>query len=108
VVRARHPLQGRSLELLGSSRGRGVLHLLLVLPDGSRSLIPLAWADLESAARSHGRACSRRWMICLLPGECLSRCSSVPSCPNGMIVCRGAIVQLHLDLADGAAPVVAL
>jgi hypothetical protein len=40
---------GRSLEVLGFSRRRGVLHLLLVLPDGSRSLIPAAWTDLEPA-----------------------------------------------------------
>lgn len=28
-------------------RRRGALDLLLVLPDGSRSLIPAAWTDLE-------------------------------------------------------------
>ena len=49
MVRARHPLEGRCLELLGFSHRRGVLHLLLVLPDGSRSLIPAAWTDLEAA-----------------------------------------------------------
>jgi hypothetical protein len=49
VVRVRHPLGGRSLEVPGFPRRRGVLHLLLVLPDGSRSLIPAAWTDLEPA-----------------------------------------------------------
>ncbi len=31
-------------------RRRGVLELLLVLPDGSRSLIPAGWTDLEPPA----------------------------------------------------------
>src|SRR5437763_9007091 len=54
VVRARHPFQGRSLEVLGFSRRRGVLQLLLVLPDESRSLIPAAWTDLEVAGAGGG------------------------------------------------------
>ena len=48
MVRARHPLEGRSLELAGWMR-RGRLELLLVLPDGTRSLIPAVWTDLEGA-----------------------------------------------------------
>jgi hypothetical protein len=47
IVRARHPFQDRSLALIGWMRRRGALDLLLVLPDGSRSLIPAAWTDLE-------------------------------------------------------------
>jgi hypothetical protein len=42
------------LELLGFSHRRGVLHLLLVLPDGSRSLVPAAWTDLEAARAAVG------------------------------------------------------
>jgi hypothetical protein len=49
IVRVRHPLAGGSLEVLGFSHRRGVLRLLLVLPDGSRSLIPAAWTDLDGA-----------------------------------------------------------
>ena len=33
--------------MLGRSHRQGQLHLLLVLPDGSRSLIPASWTDLE-------------------------------------------------------------
>jgi hypothetical protein len=33
--------------VLGRSHRQGQLHLLLVLPDGSRSLIPASWTDLE-------------------------------------------------------------
>jgi hypothetical protein len=51
IVRARHPLQGRSLALLGWMRRRGSLDLLLVLPDGSRALIPAAWTELEPPRR---------------------------------------------------------
>jgi hypothetical protein len=41
-------LQAHSLELVGWMRRRGRLDLLLVLPDGSRALIPAAWTDLEA------------------------------------------------------------
>ncbi len=60
VLRSRHPLQGCSLEVLGFSHRRGVLQLLLVLPDSSRSLIPAAWTDLEAtgAAIGEGRLAS--------------------------------------------------
>jgi len=47
IVRARHPLEGRWLELIGWMRRGGRLELILELPDGSRSLIPAAWTDLE-------------------------------------------------------------
>jgi hypothetical protein len=43
VTRERHPLAGRELAVLGGMRRHGRLELLLVLPDGSKSLIPAAW-----------------------------------------------------------------
>ena len=45
VTRPRHPLEGRSLRVLGRMRRHGQLELLLVLPDGSKRLIPQAWTD---------------------------------------------------------------
>jgi hypothetical protein len=45
VVRDHHPLKGQSLQVLGQMHCRGRLELLLVLPDGSKSLIPAAWTD---------------------------------------------------------------
>jgi len=54
VVRARHPLAGDSLELIGWMRRRGALELILVLPDGSRALIPAAWTDLEPSPQPPG------------------------------------------------------
>ena len=47
IVRPRHPFEGRAPELLGWSHRHNRLHLLLILPDGSRSLIPAEWTDLQ-------------------------------------------------------------
>jgi Family of unknown function (DUF5372) len=49
VIRPRHPLEGQALAVLGWSHRHGQLHLLLVLPDGSRSWIPACWTDLKTA-----------------------------------------------------------
>src|SRR6185369_168477 len=38
----------RILQALGAVRRRGVALLLVVLPDGSRSLIPAGWTDLAA------------------------------------------------------------
>ena len=47
ILRDHHPLQGQPLELFSWSHRNGSLRLTLVLPDGSRSLIPAAWTDLD-------------------------------------------------------------
>jgi hypothetical protein len=47
MTRPRHPLQGKSLPVLGGMRRHGAVELLLVLPDGSKSLVPAAWTDAE-------------------------------------------------------------
>jgi hypothetical protein len=47
ITRPRHPLEGRSLPVLGRMRRHGRVELLLVLPDGSKRLIPRAWTDAE-------------------------------------------------------------
>jgi hypothetical protein len=46
VTRARHPLQGQELRVLGWMRRHGALELLLELADGSKRLIPAAWTSL--------------------------------------------------------------
>jgi hypothetical protein len=53
ITRVHHPLQGHSLEVLGQMHCRGRLELLLVLPDGSKSLVPAAWTDY-AADTPHG------------------------------------------------------
>ena len=49
IIRSRHPLEGRSLPVLGRMRRHGQLELLLVLPDGSKRLIPQAWTNANEA-----------------------------------------------------------
>jgi hypothetical protein len=49
LTRPGHPFDGRILPVLGSMRRHGAVELLVVLPDGSKRLIPAAWTDLESA-----------------------------------------------------------
>ena len=50
LTRARHPFEGRPLPVLGSMLRHGAMELLVVLPDGSKRLIPAAWTDLEAGA----------------------------------------------------------
>jgi hypothetical protein len=45
ITRERHAFEGQSLVVISSIRRRGVLFALVVLPDGSRSLIPADWTD---------------------------------------------------------------
>ncbi|MCP4204837.1 MAG: hypothetical protein GY769_23250 [bacterium] len=47
MTRQRHPFEGQSLAVLGWMHRHRSLELLLILPDGSRSLIPAAWTDLD-------------------------------------------------------------
>ena len=57
-------------------RRRGVLLLLAVLPDGSRSLIPASWSDWQAGADDPfnpvpptASPASRRWRICSAHGR---------------------------------------
>ncbi|MBV9161023.1 MAG: hypothetical protein JO281_05580 [Pseudonocardiales bacterium] len=50
ITRLRHPLEGVSLRVLGRMRRHGQAELLLVLPDGSKRLIPQAWTDAHEDA----------------------------------------------------------
>jgi hypothetical protein len=45
ITRPRHPLEGRELQVMGGMRRHGRLELLLVLPDGSKRLIPAEWTS---------------------------------------------------------------
>ena len=54
MTRVRHPLQGRSLRVLGGMRRHGAMELLLELPDGSKSLVPASWTDIEPAGDGSG------------------------------------------------------
>ena len=54
LTRRRHPFEGRPLPVLGSMLRHGAMELLVVLPDGSKRLIPAAWTDLESSSAGGG------------------------------------------------------
>ena len=56
VTRPHHALAGKVLEVFGQLKHKGKPHLVLVLPDGTRSYIPAAWTDLEPQAPDHGPA----------------------------------------------------
>ena len=51
IVRARHPFEGRLLNVVGVTHRKGRSHLVLILPDGSKSLIPADWTDLALPAQ---------------------------------------------------------
>ena len=48
ITRPHHPFQGKTLDVLRHANRQGRLLLVLVLPDGSRSLIPADWTNLYS------------------------------------------------------------
>ena len=45
IIRKGHPFNGQTLKVLGSSNRKGQLTLLLLLPDGSSSLLPARWTN---------------------------------------------------------------
>ena len=56
VTRPRHPLKGHPLAVLGRMHRHGQDELLVVLPDGSKSLVPASWTDLGEGPGEAGGA----------------------------------------------------
>jgi Family of unknown function (DUF5372) len=54
VTRHRDALEGQALRVLGSLRRHGGVELLVVLPDGSKRMIPAAWTDAAPAGSQDG------------------------------------------------------
>ena len=54
VIRKRHAFEGQTLAVISSIKRRGVLLVLVILPNGSRSLVPAAWTDWRDAEASLG------------------------------------------------------
>ncbi|MBL8223425.1 MAG: hypothetical protein JNL62_29605, partial [Bryobacterales bacterium] len=50
MTRPHHPFQGQSLEVLRQARMPAGLQLVLILPDGSKSLVPATWTDFQNSA----------------------------------------------------------
>ena len=48
MTRPRHPLEGRRLQVIGAMRRLGRDELLIVLPDGSKTLMRAAWTDRDT------------------------------------------------------------
>src|SRR5204863_4288408 len=55
IVRRHHPLEGQTLDIFAWSHRGGQLHLVLVRPDGTHSLMPAAWTDLHSPCTTDDR-----------------------------------------------------
>ena len=71
VTRSRHPLMGRRLQVIGAMRRLGRNELLVVLPDGSKTLIPAAWTDREVTAVNGNQALDQGTAILAGPVELL-------------------------------------
>jgi Family of unknown function (DUF5372) len=50
ITRPHHPFQGQSLEVLRQARMPDGLQFVLILPDGSKSLIPADWTDFKTTS----------------------------------------------------------
>ena len=58
MTRPHHALEGKVLDVFAKLRHKGRPHFLLVLPDGSRAYIPVAWTDLVSNPANSAPPCS--------------------------------------------------
>jgi hypothetical protein len=49
ITRRKDPLDGQRVRVLGRLRRHGEVEVLVVLPDGSKRMIPQAWTDAQPA-----------------------------------------------------------
>ena len=59
ITRRHHPFEGQALEVLRQARMPGGLQFVLILPDGSKSLIPADWTDFKLCVPSLKRSTER-------------------------------------------------
>jgi uncharacterized protein DUF5372 len=71
VTRPRHPLQGRRLQVIGAMRRLGRDELLVVLPDGSKTLMPAAWTDRDATMANDAHAPGQATAILAAPAQLL-------------------------------------
>jgi hypothetical protein len=69
-------------EVLRHARMSGGSQFVLILPDGSKSLIPTDWTDFEAPPASHRiLSSSARWMTCcVFAGLSMRSCTVLPLC----------------------------
>jgi hypothetical protein len=89
VTRSRHPLVGRRLQVIGAMRRLGRNELLVVLPDGSKTLIPAAWIDRDITAVNGDQALDQGTAILTGPVELLHAGELVASLCARADVARG-------------------
>jgi hypothetical protein len=56
ITRRKDPLDGQRVRVLGRLRRHGQAELLVVLPDGSKRMIPQTWTDAEPAGEGDAGA----------------------------------------------------
>ena len=57
MIRPHHALEGKVLDVFAKVRRKDRPHFLLVLPDGSRTCVPVAWTDFVSAPANASPPC---------------------------------------------------
>ena len=97
ITRERHPFEGRTLAVNKQyQQRRGVTHLLVILPDGSRSLVPAAWTDWGNTEAgsanfpiSHNLG-TLNHLLKPAPSSTLSCAGSPSRRPEGELPCNAA------------------
>ncbi len=73
VTRAKHPLEGQALRLLGKMRRHGHEELLCVLDDGTKSLVPASWTNYPGAEAAVAPSTTLGTLADLLVASTLAR-----------------------------------
>lgn len=64
-------MQGRRLQVIGAMRRLGRDELLVVLPDGSKTLMPAAWTDRDATMANDAHAPGQATAILAAPAQLL-------------------------------------
>ena len=81
----------------------GGLQFVLILPDGSKSLIPAEWTDFKilPCAITGLLNSSARWMTCcVFAASSMLSCAALPTLPVTSGQARRAMPQLNLNFTD--------
>jgi hypothetical protein len=123
VTRVHHALEGKVLEVFAKLRHKGRPHFMLVLPDGTRSYIPVAWTDFVATPQSSEQPCAnvacasdllrlRERVDCLLrrieadptaDQNSPTQESQYATAANGTLECRASSHSTHLSTAHASA-----
>jgi hypothetical protein len=122
VIRPHHALEGKVLDVFAKVRHKDRPHFLLVLPDGSRTCVPVAWTDFVRDPASASPPCMiigcaldllvlRQRVDCLLrrieadpAGTQNSTTQEIPhaSATTGAVECRASSDSTGLSTAHAA------